>query len=118
MKESKAKTKQCPQFASAISIAMVIAATQGNATSGQLTSMTESAMCFGSKCMMWESEYKLVEHEQPKDKEPPSKNGIDVDWQKRKHLHGQPNNVWFRYIQIDSGDCGLKTRELECGYPG
>jgi hypothetical protein len=64
-----------------------------------------AADCYGSDCMMWEAELKREDYKSD-EMIPPCGDG----WTKINE------RFWKRYVEADSGDCGLKSKYLECGY--
>ena len=99
MKESEARIKFCPHVPGQVDNPM-------------------PGYCWGNDCQMWEP---IFERENIIDKEgvdPPPGDG----WQKRnervvRHINKDDtiHCNWFRWAESDSGDCGLKSKELECG---
>ena len=91
MKEEDAKKKMCPKL-----FAAFIACGRGN--NKDRDSM---CLCKGSGCVMWEAAQNV---EDKNTKEKPDGDG----WYKVSSSH------YRRYVDSDSGDCGLKTKELYC----
>lgn len=111
MKESEAKKRACPKF-----FAAFIANGKGNQKE-----MESLCLCQGNICMMWEADQKKIEMRIDKAK-------INTQAEAEKHV---PDGWLFggfmysigeisshvdiyRYVDSDSGDCGLKTKELYC----
>lgn len=117
MNESEAKEKKCPQRSIDVSIALVnfaiLANSDLNAYSETLKKMKGEDHCNGSACMMWESDY---ETEKAHQREKPAGKG----WMENGDGYkGQViTQKWIRYIELDSGDCGLKSKEQGCLCPG
>ena len=111
MKESEVKELWCP---------MVRAGQFASNTDFQ-TPNAPFYNCRGSKCMMWDPEYdpeyKVIDqnkdpeegwHEFPAHRAPKAiKNDLKSS-----------EKVVVRYNPADRGDCGLKTKESGCFYPG
>ncbi len=124
MKESEAKTKTCPDLFIGHSILLLTLFAMRNAGIDVQKSADKfddsSEKCVGSACMMWEPEYERQEAETPYNT--PSPPG-DIDgsnlWAKTINSKYGPDGeritVWSRYVPTDSGDCGLKSKHLECG---
>jgi len=89
MKEEEAKTKHC------------IIGAQRVKVDGLYTHN-----CIGSECMGWESDYETER------KEIPVTENVPDGWT----LINKDNSVKriYRFIRLDTGDCGLKTKYLEC----
>ena len=66
--------------------------------------------CIASKCMAWEPEYMNEDRDINNDKE------IPEGWHEVARF-GTTKTI-RRYYKIDKGDCGLKTKENGCFYPG
>ena len=125
MKESMAKTKLCPHFSMVAAtqnmssmLMHVIAATSGNSSTMEraviqagnlINGNNDRYFCLGSNCVMWEPEYK----EELKELKPTDDSPGD-EWIKKQRIAGQPNIVWARWVPIDVGDCGLKSKEQGC----
>lgn len=71
---------------------------------------TSGTKCLGSACMVWQPDQRLEQQETKRDEGPPDGEG----WNKRDRSPGQPKDVWFRYVDDDSGDCGLKQWPVDC----
>ena len=93
MKESEAKKKLCPH--------MKIDAAVG--TVRQTTIRT----CQGSDCMMWEAERKVESNKF-------NKNNVPDGWTAIGREQNGEVVICQRVIKPDSGDYGLKTKELYC----
>jgi len=94
-----------------MSIAAVIAVTDG-ASEVAINELMTKVFCLGDACAMWEPEYKLQEKVVLVDDEVPK------GWHEKNQEKINNKHVIFRYIPTDSGDCGLKTKENGCSYPG
>jgi len=80
------------------------------------------ALCVASDCMMWEPEYEEESMDiSENDKTPKGwhekSGGAECSRHKYNGVIGESRLV-FRYVKIASGDCGLKTKESGCFYPG
>ncbi len=110
MEESDAKLKMCPYLAN-------------------INNSREVAACIASRCMMWEPEYiqvitKLVDIDantyHDLEKHIPDGFGHrNYMLNKRNMVSEETELAWIeltKWKQIDSGDCGLKTKECNCEY--
>ncbi|MCP4950320.1 MAG: hypothetical protein GY922_00515 [Proteobacteria bacterium] len=70
--------------------------------------------CLGSGCAAWEADQELVTQE-TSESLPPNDGFEWVMQYKSDLIDGGMTYKWYRYYDIDSGDCGLKTKYLECG---
>ena len=112
MKESEAKKKLCPFNNAHQAVGSV--------------SISVNTYCKGSDCMMWEAELEpepeLVEKEVKKETMYASyklsaPEGFDFYNLSNDKKPEKENNViakFRRFIDSDSGDCGLKPKELYC----
>ncbi len=107
MKEDEAKQKICPQQLAAVTIASVTAVADG-ASQDAVAEIMSNCLCLGSACMMWETWEETERKNLPND-ELPEGDG----W--KKVNTGPATSSWIRFIPTGSGDCGLKTKDLECG---
>lgn len=119
MKESEAKNKICPQLmaASIVSSTSVI----------DIEPLEKLISCKGSGCVMWELEYKKEEKEikvgaafTKSDvlEQIPEGWFLGNYWLSQR-VNNEPTDATakiYRWIPIDSGDCGLKTKESGCRY--
>ena len=94
MKESEAKKKQCPY--------MKIDAAVG------AVRQTTIRTCQGSDCMMWDFD------QAEELREIAGTDDIPEGWNKKHNAKNHKNIIVNRYVDSDSGDCGLKTKELYC----
>jgi len=106
MTEEEAKDKWCPmvRFHNGLDGNVYCSKPGGVATD-------DSAKCIAFDCMMWESEHELESKQTVRGEDIPKGWHIisnDIDY---KQTIG-------RNIKIASGDCGLKTKESGCFYPG
>ena len=85
MREAEAKTKHCPRMIHL------------------LDTPNHMLMCHTTACMMWEPEWKSEDKDIPEGEETPE------GWHKLYHSLGVKKIR--RFVEIDSGDCGLKTKE-------
>ena len=111
MKESEAKKKLCPKL-----LAAFISAGRGNPTDAK-----NMSLCKGSDCMMWQSD-RVAEEKKEKVK----RERFLRDYAKHCSDGFKPSHIvkhegtdfavvsFRRYVDTDSGDCGLKTKELYC----
>lgn len=114
MKESIAKTKQCPALMistsiSALSIA-ILSRDDPPQAGASMSKLQPNVYCDGSACMMWDPETKTERITTVNPKEPEgddwikqSTNTVRVD----RHLTEYRDN-WVRTVNLDRGDCGLK----------
>lgn len=119
MKESDARNKWCPHVRVLSDEGSMVISTvnRGNG----LQAVTE---CIGSDCMMWEPEY--VEQTDRVE----NVDDVQTTREGNEELHGMEGwhiknwssyEKWIEYVrwnQTDKGDCGLKTKESGCFYPG
>ena len=118
MKESEAKKKWCPK---AIHVVDATGYASGNRFIGDGVDQNNSCLCLGSNCMIWEAELKFEEIEKEVKIEPKwedytkhESNGF-----KKHHIEVSKKDgfvavIFNRYVDSESGDCGLKTKELYC----
>jgi len=121
MTEEEMKTKECPQHLMMM-VMMQIAAGKEGASEETLTEMGKFGCCSGSKCAMWEPEYEKESMTICKDDDTPKgwherQGGVECSRHKYNGVIGESRLV-FRYFKAASGDCGLKTKESGCFYPG
>lgn len=103
MKESEATKKWCPF--------------KRSHSGGNLGITVYGGNCEGSACMMWEPEYR----NEDKDFDLGSgvkPNEIPAGWYELLGARRDATTTIRRYYQIDEGDCGLKSKENGCFYPG
>jgi len=108
--EEEMKTKECPKLFHTITIVATMMRAQG-ASDSVMDELKGRSMCTASQCAMWEPEYELESKQIVK--------GEDIP----KGWHIVSNDIDYkqtigRHIKISSGDCGLKTKETGCFYPG
>lgn len=110
MTEDEIKKKQCPKLATA---AMMLGIEMGKNSSSEediTTAMTKAVMCVGSECAMWED----WEHQQGRIVH----GGADIPegWvlDEDADLGVSTSKRITRQTRVGEGDCGLKTKELEC----
>ena len=134
MKESEAKTKTCPLLFIGQAVFMsslATAAAAGGEVDKAVKEVITAHTCIGSQCMMWEpglvQETATTESEpsaEPKDPDPPEDDGWAVINKNRNIVPGgsaYDDNLftiiikWYRWVPDDTGDCGLKSQELQCG---
>ena len=125
MKEETAKTKLCPQLQighmiTLLSPIMLMASgqTEGSAELlERLDDLNGVTMCRGSGCAMWEADLKWETVYDKEGLEPPVGN-VWERLNKRPVLHHNRETTyvcnWRRVVEQDTGDCGLKTKELIC----
>lgn len=94
MKESEARNKFCPYAR---------------------TSATQRTKCMALECVMWEPEYRVEWIHNKEGSERPDGDGWIYKSKRQIRAAGQENVVawvssWWRSVQTDSGDCGLKSK--------
>ena len=129
MKEDEAKKKKCPHLLIQHSIALLtanITSCCGSVISEKMKGVHRMKLssCLGSGCMMWEFEIKRETDDVTTDDEvktvEQAKKYVRAGWVYNGFMHartengGQATIRMFRDIESDSGDCGLKTKELYC----
>jgi len=79
--------------------------------------LEEPYYCDGRNCMMWEADLKSEVNFDNESQEPPEGDGW-VCMSKHKITHGERKGTtltnWKRTVEDDTGDCGLKSKYLEC----
>ena len=123
MKESEAKKKQCPHLSIQHSIALLTAnIVKGDDNDGVAEKMRginamRILLCSGSGCMMWEKdieiEYKDIDAVRIEKDNESAGFVIPDGWEIQAHLVEGKIEI-KKYVDSDSGDCGLKTKELYC----
>lgn len=100
MKESQAMNKLCPMG-------------------------INNGFCQGSLCMAWEPEHKQETKETVESLDFVMDEGADGWIVTRKDFKKSDDLApigfvinWVRYIPLDTGDCGMKSKENGCFYPG
>jgi len=109
MLESEAKTKLCPHMPHRIT-----------------HTGSEAGLCHGSRCMMWEHEYKREKMDIQVDMDgaptPPPQEYFEQyvpdGWYYTTYNRTDKTIRVVRYVPIDRGDCGLKSKETGCSYDG
>ena len=106
MKEEEAKLKWCPHVRVAAFVGNTHHAEHASVNRGE--HLHAGINCIGSACMMWDMYMK--------------RESINLDvgltpkgegWEKiSSHLK---EALWVRWVDTDSGDCGLKSKDMECG---
>ena len=107
MKESEAKKKLCPKL-----LAAFISAGRSH-----LADAKNMTTCKGSDCVMWEKdtelEYTDIDAVRIEKDNEAAGFVIPDGWVIHQHLNGGKIKI-RRLVYLDSGDCGLKTKELYC----
>ena len=105
MLESEAKMKLCPYMPRRI---------------------TPTGLCQGSLCMMWECEHKREKMDVQIDTDGASiypgqeyfEQYVPDGWHYTAFNRIDKTIRVVRYVPIDRGDCGLKSKETGCSYDG
>ena len=81
-------------------------------------------LCMGSGCAVWDPDYRRVE-KRVEGKDPPDGTDEWMHLQTRREVKERESmktttvfanySYWVKYVPTDTGDCGLKSKELECG---
>jgi len=121
MTENEAKKKECPHHLLSM-LTLQIASKRDGATIAQLKEIEAIGLCTASDCAMWDSEYEeesmnISEKEKTPEGWHVKRDGVKCNKHKYVGVIGKARLV-FRYTKIASGDCGLKTKESGCFYPG
>ena len=103
MIESEAKKTICPKLSRPVNV--------DEGGTSELCVEMYWVHCQGSGCAMWESEYEPIDKEIDKDADVPD--GWHITF--RSNIGGTRIR---QYRPTDSGDCGLKSKEQGCFYPG
>ena len=110
MTEDEMKTKWCPEAIARIKHSYAGGNEYHAGNRGQ--DSQEYTRCLGSDCAMWEPEYEEEQKAVPADDE------IPEGWHRKSHSNSGTKHTIARYVKTDSGDCGLKSKENGCFYPG
>ena len=102
MKESKAKKKMCPKLFAAAVIAQA-----SSHVPVSTETLEEMSYCRGSKCAMWEADQKSESNKF-------KKNNVPKGWEIIGSESQGNISICQRIAVLDSGNCGLKTKELYC----
>ena len=123
MKEEDAKKKVCPINFGALGISATLAKVNTDADDDHIKNIMKHSQCMGSECMMWEAEVVAEDIEieiEPEDcvKKSESKAGHDYKFLRKSIKCAKESGHVVvelrRYVDSNSGDCGLKSKELYC----
>ena len=116
MTEDEMKKKNCPSLLQGVAVSSVLAVINGNSEE-QITEMFNSAKCSAAECAMWEA----WEYTQAiligEDDELPEGWTVDEEYKVKEGSTTKRKRI-TRQQMVGEGDCGLKTKELECGCNG
>ena len=78
--------------------------------------LEEQGFCYTTGCMMWKSTLTSEKVTNKAGEDPPAGDGWKaVSKQQLAQVTGETlyKTSWIRWISTDSGDCGLKSKELK-----